>query len=324
MSGMQSIGRACRLAILLSGAALAFSLPARLEAEGTVTLPAAEECLATCVETRFVTAGQVTYAYRSLGTPGGIPLVMLNRFRGTMDEWDPAFVDRIARHRHVILFDNVGVARTNGVASSRLAGWADGAAAFVAALGHSSVDVFGFSFGGLVAQELTLRHPQLVRRLVIAGSGAGYVEGANLQPRAIDIATKPVNTDEDFLTLFFRQTPTSQAAGKAHLARLRERDDAFASLVSADAWKAMLSAGSDVGTADTSLLTRSGAIRQPTLVANGVEDAMIPTYQSYALAQVMPNARLSIYPDSGHAFMFQYPEQFGDEVVRFLAEEAGR
>lgn len=324
MSGMHSIRRACRLAPLLSGAALAFSIPARLEANEAAAYSAGEQCRATCVETRFVTVGEVTYAYRSLGEPGGIPLIMLNRFRGTMDEWDPAFVDRLARQRHVILFDNVGVARTGGIASPRLAGWADGAAAFIAALGHTTVDIFGFSFGGLVAQELTLRHPQLIRRLVIAGSGAGYVEGANLQPRAIEIATKPVNTDEDFLALFFRQTPTSQAAGRAHLARLRERDDAFASIVSADTWKAMLSAGSDVGTAETSLLTRSGAIRQPTLIANGVEDAMIPTYQSYALAQVMPNARLSIYPDSGHAFMFQYPEQFGDEVVRFLTEEAAR
>lgn len=294
-----------------------------LPAAGQSADPSPTPCGTTCVETLTVQAGEITYAYRELGTPGGVPLVLLNRFRGTMDEWDPAFIDRIAEHRHVILFDNVGVARTNGTASPRLAGWAEGAADFVAALGYPSVDVLGFSFGGLVAQELTLQHPDLVRRLIIAGSGAGYVEDANLQPKAIEIATKPVNTDEDFLYLFFRDTPTSQAAGRAHLARLRERTDAFASLVSADTWMAMLSAGGDVGTAETSLLNLSGAIRQPVLIANGVEDVMIPTYQSYALAQVIPNARLLIYPDAGHAFMFQYPEQFGDEVVRFLSEEAG-
>jgi pimeloyl-ACP methyl ester carboxylesterase len=325
MSRLNSIARACRLALLLNGTALSVLAPPSVYAGEPVTIPSSvESCRAACVETRFAAVGQVSYAYRSLGEPVGVPLVLLNRFRGTMDEWDPAFLDRIAQHRHVVIFDNVGVARTNGVASPRLQGWADGAADLVTALGYDSVDIMGFSFGGLVAQELTLRHPELVRRLVIVGSGAGYVEGANLRPSAIEIATRPVNTDEDFLALFFRDTPASQAAGRAHLSRLRQRSDAFAELVSADTWKAMLSAGGDVGTAETSLLTRSGAIRQPTLIANGVEDAMIPTYQSYALAQVIPNARLSIYPDSGHAFMFQYPEQFGDDVVRFLSEEAGR
>jgi pimeloyl-ACP methyl ester carboxylesterase len=208
----------------------------------------------------------------------------------------------------------------DGIASPRLTGWADGAADFIAALGFKQVDVLGFSFGGLVAQELTLQHPELVRRLVIVGSGAGYVEGANLSAKAIEVATKPENTEDDFLFLFFRNTATSQTAGRAHLTRLRERADAFAAKVSPETWMAMLSAGRDVGTAETSLLHRVGAIRQPVLVANGNEDVMIPTYQSYALAQAMPNARLLIYPDSGHAFMFQYPEEFGDEVIRFLAD----
>jgi pimeloyl-ACP methyl ester carboxylesterase len=272
--------------------------------------------------TRVVEAGGVRYAYRSLGDEGGVPLIMVNRFRGTMDEWDPAFLDRIAARRHVVIFDNAGVARSGGEASPRLAGWADSAAAFIAALGHDRVDLLGFSFGGLVAQEMTLRRPALVRRLVIVGSGAGYVDGANVPAKAIEVATRPVNTDEDFLYLFFKDTPTSQAAGRAHLARLRERADAFAALVSAATWKAMLSAGSDVGTPETSLLRRVGAITQPVLVANGNEDVMIPTFQSYALAQAIPNARLVIYPDSGHAFMFQYPEAFGDEVLRFLEDDA--
>ena len=127
-----------------------------------------------------------------------------------------------------------------------------------------------------------------------------------------------MNVDEDFLYLFFRNTPTSQAAGRAHLARLREREDAFSDLVSADAWRAMLSAASDVGMPETSLLNRAPDLKIPVLVANGVEDVMIPTYQSFALAQALPNATLIVYPDSGHAFMFQFPEAFAGEVVRFL------
>lgn len=279
-----------------------------------------EVCRTTCVETLFVEANGVRYAYRSIGEGAGPPLVMLNRFRGTMDEWDPAFIDALAANRRVILFDNVGVARTLGVASPRLTGWADGAAAFIAALGVQQADVFGFSFGGLVAQELAYRRPDLVRRLIIAGSGAGYVEGANVRGEAIAVATRPVNVEKDFLYLFFRDTPTSQAAGRAHLARLRQRPDAFKAVVSEPTWRAMLSAGGDVGTPETSLLRRAPGLDKPVLVANGVEDIMIPTFQSFALAQALPNARLVIYPDSGHAFMFQHVDSFAGEVERFLRE----
>jgi pimeloyl-ACP methyl ester carboxylesterase len=281
-----------------------------------------ETCGASCVETKTVSVGGIPYAYRSLGKPSGTPLVMINRFRGTMDEWDPAFLDHVAAGRYLIIFDNAGVARSGGEAPARMADWAANAAKLIETLGYRQVDVLGFSFGGLVAQELTLQRPELVRKLIIVGSGAGYVEGANLRPKAIEIATKPVNTDEDFLYLFFKETPTSQAAGREHLARLRLRVDAFSERVSEKAWKAMLSAGSDVGTPDTSLLRRVGSIRQPVLIANGNEDVMIPTYQSYALAQAMPNARLIIYPDSGHAFLFQYPKEFGDEVLGFLETES--
>jgi pimeloyl-ACP methyl ester carboxylesterase len=280
-----------------------------------------ETCGASCVGTQTVNVGGVPYAYRSLGKPSGTPLVLVNRFRGTMDEWDPAFLDHVAAGRHVIIFDNAGVARSGGEAPARMGDWARNAAGFIEALGYRQVDVLGFSFGGLVAQELTLQRPELVRKLIIVGSGAGYVEGANLRARAIEVATKPVNTDEDFLYLFFKDTPTSQAAGRSHLARLRLRPDAFSERVSEKTWKAMLSAGGDVGTPDTSLLRRVGAIRQPVLIANGNEDVMIPTYQSYALAQAIPNARLIVYPDSGHAFLFQYPREFGDEVLRFLGTE---
>ncbi|MER9585805.1 alpha/beta hydrolase [Mesorhizobium sp. M0276] len=282
----------------------------------------AAACGAACVETQSLNVGDVAYAYRSLGAPSGTPLILLNRFRGTMDEWDPAFLDYVAAHRHVIIFDNVGVARSAGEAPPSMSGWAKNAGAFIDGLGFQQVDLLGFSFGGLVAQELTLQHPDLVRKLIIVGSGAGYVEGANLSAKAIEVATKPTNSDEDFLYLFFKDTPTSQAAGRAHLARLRERKDAFAKLVSEKTWKAMLSAGSDVSTPETSLLNRVGSIQQPVLVANGNEDVMIPTFQSYALAQAIPNAQLIIYPDSGHAFLFQYPREFGDEVIRFLGDEA--
>jgi len=271
--------------------------------------------------TQSVLVGETRYAYRAFGAGSGPPLVFLNRFRGTMDEWDPLFLDRIAAHRRVVIFDNAGVARSGGTAAPSLRGWAANAAAFIDALGLATVDLLGFSFGGLVAQELTLLRPHLVRRLIIVGSGAGHVEGANVRPEAIAVATKPLNTDEDFLYLFFKDTPTSQQAGRDHLARLKGRADAFAEVVSEPTWQAMLAAAGDVGTPETSLLTRIGAITQPVLVANGNEDAMIPTYQSYPLAQAMPNARLIIYPDSGHAFMFQHIESFSADVAQFLGDD---
>lgn len=310
--------RGLRAVTLALGAAalMVAAVPAVARAESTMS----QACGTTCVETRFVEANGVRYAYRIIGDEAAPPLLMLNRFRGTMDEWDPAFIDALAANRQVILFDNVGVARTSGAASPRLAGWADGAAVFIEALGHGQVDVFGFSFGGLVAQELAYSRPDLVGRLVIAGSGAGYVEGASVRAEAIAVATRPVNVDEDFLYLFFRDTATSQAAGRAHLARLRQRPDAFEVVVSESTWRAMLSAGSDVGAPETSLLRRAPGLDKPVLVANGVEDVMIPTFQSFALAQALPNARLVIYPDSGHAFMFQHVEAFAGEVERFLQE----
>lgn len=309
------------LIALLAGVSVQAAFLAAAHATDGSASPRTFACSAVCAETRFVDVAGIPFAYRSLGRPGGTPLVMVNRFRGTMDEWDPAFLDRIAAARHVIVFDNAGVARSGGEAPLRMHEWAANAAALIEALGFDRVDVLGFSHGGLVAQELTLQRPELVRRLVIVGSGAGYVEGANVRPEAIAIATRPVNTDADFLALFFKDTPSSQAAGRAHLARLRGRSDALEAVVSERTWRAMLSAAGDFGTPETSLLNRVGAIRQPVLVANGDEDAMIPTVQSFALSQAIPNARLVIYPDSGHAFMFQYPEEFGDEVIRFLEEE---
>jgi pimeloyl-ACP methyl ester carboxylesterase len=132
------------------------------------------------------------------------------------------------------------------------------------------------------------------------------------------VATKPVNVDADFLFLFFESTPSSQASGIAYLKRLRERPDAFAKVVDTAAWQAQLRSAMALGSASTSLLPKLSAISQPALVANGKRDIMVPTYASYAMAQAMPNARLLVYPDSGHGFLFQYPDDFGDEVLRFL------
>jgi pimeloyl-ACP methyl ester carboxylesterase len=273
--------------------------------------------------TQYVDVAGQRIAYRRIGPATGVPLLLLNRFRGTMDHWDPRLIDRIAAQRPVLMFDQPGFARSTGQAPDSLPGFAASAAQVVRALGHSQVDVLGFSMGGTVALQFALDHPGLLRRLVVAGSGPGFVphvppgEEAGTPP-VWQAATKPVNDDADFLFLFFENTPSSQAAGRAYLARLAQRSDAFAQQVEAGAWQAQLKSAMAVGSESTSLLPRLGTIRHPVLVANGRHDIMVPTYASYAMAQAMPDARLVVYPDAGHGFLFQHADDFADEVLRFL------
>lgn len=273
--------------------------------------------------TRHVEVDGHAIAYRIVGTAQGTPLLLLNRFRGTMDHWDPLLVDRLAARRRVILFDQPGFARSSGTAPDSLPAFAASAARLVEALGLRKVDVLGFSMGGTVALQLALDRPDLVRRLVIAGSGPGFVPAMPpgvepAGPRVWQVATKPVNDDEDFLFLFFEDSATSRAAGKAYLDRLRQRRDAFERHVDAAAWQAQLKSAQGVGTEATTLMPRLAKIPMPVLVANGRHDIMVPTYASYAMAQALPDARLVVYPDSGHGFLFQHAEAFADDVQRFL------
>jgi pimeloyl-ACP methyl ester carboxylesterase len=288
-----------------------------------VTAAAAPPRATTTAPTQVVDIDGQRIAYRRIGTATGTPLLLLNRFRGTMDDWDPLLIDRIAAERPVLMFDQPGFARSTGKAPDSLPAFAASAARVLKALGHEQADVLGFSMGGTVALQFVLDHPGLVRRLVIAGSGPGFVPhippgGEAGAPAVWQAATKPVNDDADFLFLFFENTPTSQAAGRDYLARLRQRADAHASKVDAVAWQAQLKSALAVGSEATTLLPRLAGVRHPVLVANGRHDTMVTTYASYAMAQSLPNARLLVYPDSGHGFLFQYPEDFAGEVLRFL------
>lgn len=293
------------------GTALVVPLESAAATSGTTTAP-----------TLTVDIDGARIAYRTIGPRKGVPLLLLNRFRGTMDDWDPALIDRIAAERPVLMFDQPGFARSGGTPPDSLPAFAASAARFVRALGHRQVDVLGFSMGGTVALQFALDHPELLRRLVVAGSGPGHVPDIPPGPPASDkvwpIATKPVNDDADFLFLFFEESASSQSAGRAYRDRLRQREDAFARMVEPAAWQAQLRSAMAVGQPATSLLPSLGRITQPALVANGRRDIMVPTYASYAMAQAMPAARLVVYPDSGHGFLFQYPELFAAEVLAFL------
>ncbi len=268
-------------------------------------------------------ANGVTYRYRRFGTPTdtGVPLVLLMHFRGTLDNWDPLFIDSIAAHREVILVDNAGVAGSSGTTPNTVEEMAHDALAFLDALNTTRYDLLGFSLGGFVAQEIALRRPWQPRRLVLAGTGPQGGHDMHLfTPTVLEIALKNTSSTEDILTLFFETTASSRAAGTAFLERLGQRTtdrDDPSTLATRDA---QLTAISTWGIPDNTRRQRLAGIRQPMLVANGDNDIMVPTTNSYMLAEHIPNAQLSIYPDAGHGFLFQHPEQFAAEITTFLGQ----
>jgi pimeloyl-ACP methyl ester carboxylesterase len=267
-------------------------------------------------------ANGVTYAYRRLGDgrAGTPPLVLLQHFRGNLDNWDPALVDALAATREVILFDNTGVGGSTGPTPRTVTAMARDALQFLEALELREVDLLGFSLGGFVAQELVLIRPRLVRRLVLAGTGPQG--GENMHGFADDVfanATRDEPAAEDILALFFERSETSIAKGREYILRIFSRDedrDARTTLATRDA---QLDAIHTWGIPDPSKLNRLAAITQPVLVAGGDNDRMVPTPNSELLADRLPDARLRLYPDAGHGFLFQYPAEFSAEVEAFLS-----
>jgi pimeloyl-ACP methyl ester carboxylesterase len=249
-----------------------------------------------------------------------VPLVFLQHFTGTMDSWDPLFVDGFAEARPVVLFDNAGVSRSGGTTPDNVAAMANDAVAFITALGLKQVDLLGFSLGGFVAQVIAAEHPDLVRRVILAGTGPEGGEGIRNLPQVLQQAQKN-SPNELRLFLFFEQTDTSQGAGRAFIKRQAQRTadrdpESSAQTVGAQA-TAIVAWGSNGNSRSTRRLQR---ISQPVLVVNGKNDIMVPTINSYALFQELPDARLTLYPDSGHGGLFQYAESFVNEGVRFLGE----
>ena len=266
-------------------------------------------------------ANSVRYAYRRFGNAKttALPLIFFCHYRAGLDNWDPKLVDTIAEQREVILVDNVGVGSSNGVTPNTVSEMAHGAISFIDALGLKRYDLLGFSLGGFVAQEVTLMRPHQVRRIVLAGTGPQGGRNMHVYSGAVlDIAISDAPKVENLLTLFFEQTATSQAKGREFIERITTRRTDRDALVSLATRDAHLTAISTWGIPDASRLNRLAGITQPTLVANGDNDRMVPTENSHLLVEHLPNAKLSIYPDAGHGFLFQYPVEFGTEVNAFL------
>ena len=235
-----------------------------------------------------------------------------------MDDWDPDFIDALSIGRQLIRFDSAGVGNSDGESPDNVAGMADIASAFVQALGLERFDLLGWSMGGFVAQELALAQPDRVRRLVIAASSPGGVTGGPPpDPRVREVAGKPVNDREDLAFLFFANTPSSQASGLVSLARIEK-----ARTTEAVRGQTVMKQAAAIGkwsAGEGAARPRLGSLGMPTLVAGGVADILMPAFGSYILSQEAPNAKLILYPDAGHGFLFQCIEDFTHEVSVFLA-----
>jgi pimeloyl-ACP methyl ester carboxylesterase len=263
----------------------------------------------------------VGYAYRVTGTSDSPPLVTLQHFRGNLDSWDPALIDALAAGRRVITFDNRGVAATSGRTPSTMAQMALDAIDFIDALDIGEVDLLGFSIGSFLAQEIALIRPASVRKVVLASSAPKGASGMHgWAPAVIGAVGKPETSGEEYLSVFFAGSDASRAAGQEVLGRLfgaRTADrDADVS------WQTRLAQYDAVcrwGEPSHSLLERVSAIDKPVFVANGDSDPMILPRYSYLLAGLIPGARLKIYPDSAHGFLFQHHAQFAADVDAFLA-----
>lgn len=262
----------------------------------------------------------VRYAYRRFGNSGGgVPVVLLQHFRGNLDNWDPALLDALAGEREVIAFNNVGVASTDGTTPNSVTQMARDAIIFLEALKLEEVDLLGFSLGGFVAQEIALLRPSLVRKLILAGTGPqGGPVMHGWRKDIADNARVDQAGAEQLLYIMFRHTPSSQAKGVEYLGRFMARKDRDAPSNVATR-NAQYDAVVEWGVPDHNKLQRLAAIQQPTFVANGDDDLMCPPRLTHLMGGLIPNAEVKIYPDAGHGFLWQHHTEFGADVNAFLS-----
>jgi len=275
--------------------------------------------------TQFLEAGGQTYAYRRFGGGPALPLLCLQHFTGTLDNWDPAITDPLAAERDVILFENAGLGRSTGTVPESIAGMAQHALAFLDGLGVTTCDVLGFSLGGMIAQQIAQDRPSMLRRMMLVGTAPRggedimHLEKPSLAKHLSDPALKGYVRLQK---LFFAPTDTSQAAGAAFVKRLTLRAQDREPVAGPEVAKAQLAAFRAWERVVGDQFSDLKNIRHPTLVVNGIYDEMIPVRNSYWLSANLPNAVLLTYPDSGHGSLFQFHESFVRQATAFLASQS--
>lgn len=274
------------------------------------------------VPTQYINANGTNFAYRRFGKTGGIPLVFIQHFTGTLDNWDPAVTDGFAADREVIIFDNAGIAGSGGEVAYTIKGIAATALEFIDALELKKIDLMAFSMGSFVGQEITLARPDLVNRLILVGSGPrGGEDLASFSPEVWAMFSKEyAQPDELLLETFFSPTATSQEAGRKFLDRIRSRSENRDISINEKVIPAQLAAIAEWGIPKEGSYDYLKEITQPVLIVNGKVDVLFPTINSYILQQNLPDAQLIIYPDSNHGSLFQYTENFVKQATSFLNE----
>jgi pimeloyl-ACP methyl ester carboxylesterase len=278
----------------------------------------------TTAPTQFIQTKLEKYAYRRFGKGPGLPLLCLQHFTGTLDNWDPAVTDPLALGREVILFESAGLGRSTGKVSESMSGMAAHALAFIDALGLKRLDILGYSLGGMVAQQIALERPSLVRKmLLVATAPEGGEDIMHMEKPELRKITEDPNLPglEKLVRLFFAPTKSSQAAGEAFAARLAERKEDREPLAGSDVAMAQIMAFRAWEHFSGERFASLGKITQPCLVVNGVFDNMIPVRNSYMLSEHLPNAMLLTYPDAGHGSLFQFHKSFVRQALLFLELE---
>jgi pimeloyl-ACP methyl ester carboxylesterase len=267
--------------------------------------------------THTLSAGGVEFAYRQLGPSTGVPLIFLTHLAAVLDNWDPRVVDGIAAKHRVIAFDNRGVGAASGSTPTTIEEMASDAVTFIRALGFEQVDLFGFSMGGMIAQVIAQEEPQLVRKMILAGTGPAGGEGIDKVTRIsyLDTARGLLTRQDPKQFLFFTRTPNGRRAGKEFLARLEERTTDRDKAISIRSFRAQLKAIHRWGQQKPADLS---SIHQPVLVLNGESDKMVPTENTIDLGRRFANSQLVVYPDAGHGGVFQFHEDFVKRALEFL------
>jgi pimeloyl-ACP methyl ester carboxylesterase len=267
--------------------------------------------------TQTINVGGVEFAYRQLGPDTGVPVIFLTHLAAVLDDWDPRVVDGIAAKHRVITFDNRGVGASSGSTPRTIEEMARDAVTFIRALGFDQVDLFGFSMGGMIAQVIAAEEPQLVRRMILAGTGPAGGEGIDKVTRIsyLDTARGLLTRQDPKQFLFFTSTPNGRRAGKEFLARLEERTNDRDQAISVRSFRAQLKAIHRWGQQKPADLA---SIHEPVLVMNGESDKMVPTKNTVDLDRRLPNSQLVLYPDAGHGGVFQFHEDFVKRALEFL------